>query len=249
MSHRISPTDASENQPALSVASLSRLKPKSVLTPLLRVAILRIAERHGAERVAPAFAERDAQIEPVAGAVLAADGIGAAETIFEIVTELVRDHVLVEFVGVAGAAEVAEDINAVGNGLRRIIRRRSPVGSRNKSTCRCRRRPDRTDRRSAGCRCSSTNSNPGTRAGRAPRMSCLVRYTVSRIANGAAARSPCSCSRRTRRRMQVARAVAVPLLAAALSTYNVVVRVGVVPDREIPGRRAARSSTSARARE
>jgi hypothetical protein len=39
----------------------------------------------------------------VAAAVLAADGIGAAEAVFDVVTELVRDHRLVELVRIARA--------------------------------------------------------------------------------------------------------------------------------------------------
>ena len=41
----------------------------------------------------------------VAAAVIAADGIGAREAVLEVVAELVRDHRLVELVGVAAAAK------------------------------------------------------------------------------------------------------------------------------------------------
>ncbi len=61
----------------------------------------RIAERHRAERVALAFAERHAQVETIAALVLATDRIGTAEPILEVMTELVRDHVRIELVRVA----------------------------------------------------------------------------------------------------------------------------------------------------
>ena len=52
------------------------------------------------ERVTESFAEGHARIELVADAVRAADVVGAREVVLDVVAEFVRDHVLVEFVGV-----------------------------------------------------------------------------------------------------------------------------------------------------
>ena len=72
----------------------------------------RIVEHDGRERVAEAFAEGDARIELVAEAMRAADVVGAREVVFDVVAELVRDHVLIEFIGVFGEVREQRDVLA-----------------------------------------------------------------------------------------------------------------------------------------
>ena len=68
------------------------------------------------KRVTEAFAEGHARIEHVAESVRAADVVGAREVVLDVVTELVRDHVLVELVGVLGEVRQQCDVLAAARG-------------------------------------------------------------------------------------------------------------------------------------
>ena len=70
----------------------------------------RVAEHDGAEGVAKALAERHANVELVAETVRAADVVGAREIVLDVVAEFVRDHVLVELVGVFGQVRRQHDV-------------------------------------------------------------------------------------------------------------------------------------------
>ncbi len=214
------------------------------LHAVLRIAIDGSAERHPGERVAPAFTEGDAQIEQCrAAAVDAADGIGAPEAILDVVAELVRDHRLVELVGVAAERrEVAEDVDAVGVGLRHsaVVQLARPkhdvagradvavVGTESPDGRPILIAPEQAQCRERGGGRRSQHELLRTKHGiqdRERRCRSLTRVAVHAEAA---------------RRIQVARAVRGT--AARRAAVQCVERIGVVVvvDREIPGRRGTR---------
>ncbi len=126
----------------------------------------RIVEHHGAEGVAEAFAERHADVEPVAETVRAADVVGAREVGFDVMAELVRDYVLIEFVGIFGGfGRQHDELRSLAHG---------EIGL------------------STGIVIGPVEHQLGKVhvVGAALSTSCTAWYTVSRIANGADARVP-----------------------------------------------------------
>ena len=95
----------------------------------LRVAIDRVVQHHAGKRVRKTFTEREPQVEPIVRCVLASWRVGAAEHVFEVMLEFMREHVRVVLVRVDVLE--AQHVNALrriaGRKRRRAIERRDDV--------------------------------------------------------------------------------------------------------------------------